>query len=203
MIGKAIQTYTNDYDGEFPRSGGRNCVWTPTIPDWKATNRYSAYGSSEDGNGGKGSISSCFYLLVKYADISPKSFVCPSETWTTVFSQADAGDTKLIDLWDFGPNPSLHCSYSYHMPFGLYSLTTSSEPGMAVAADRNPWMNSSERNAKSYPGSFNPEGSREYVKAGNTIAHEEEGQNVLFVDGHVSFEKKAFCGINNDNIYTL
>ncbi|MHC4205853.1 MAG: type II secretion system protein, partial [Planctomycetota bacterium] len=26
LIGKAIQTYANDYDGKLPRSGGRNSV---------------------------------------------------------------------------------------------------------------------------------------------------------------------------------
>jgi hypothetical protein len=50
---------------------------------------------------------------------------------------------------------------------------------------------------------FNPEGGREAVKAGNAIAHEEEGQNVLFLDCHVGFEERSFCGINDDNIYTF
>jgi len=34
------------------------------------------------------------------------------------------------------------------MPFGLYALTTSSEPGMAVAADRNPWIETPVAGAK-------------------------------------------------------
>jgi hypothetical protein len=41
------------------------------------------------------------------------------------------------------------------------------------------------------------------VKAGNAVAHQEDGQNVLFLDNHVGFEKNAFCGINDDNIYTF
>jgi len=40
------------------------------------------------------------------------------------------------------------------------------------------------------------------VRAGNTVTHQEDGQNVLFVDGHVGFEKRPFCGVNDDNIYT-
>jgi len=44
--------------------------------------------------------------------------------------------------------------------------------------------------------------SREAVKAGNTFGHQAEGQNVLFLDNHVNFEKNSFCGINDDNIYT-
>jgi len=203
-MGKAMQTYTNDYDGNFPRSGGRNSNWAFRIPDWKAANRYSAYGLSKDRSGGQTTISSCFYLLVKHTNIAPKTFVCPSDAGTNEFKidDVDTDDKELIDLWDFGPEANRHCSYSYHMPFGLYALTTSSEPDMAVAADRNPWRNSPAAIAKKFPGPFNPDGDNESVKYGNAIAHEEEGQNVLFVDGHVSFEKKAFCGLDNDNIYT-
>ena len=49
---------------------------------------------------------------------------------------------------------------------------------------------------------FDPNGDREAMKASNSIAHEDEGQNVLDIDGHVAFEMRSFCGINEDNIYT-
>ena len=35
----------------------------------------------------------------------------------------------------------------------------------------------------------------------NSFAHQREGQNVLFNDGHVSFERTANVGIDNDNIW--
>jgi hypothetical protein len=35
------------------------------------------------------------------------------------------------------------------------------------------------------------------------IAHDLEGQNVLFLDQHVAFEKRAFCGVDRDNIYLV
>jgi hypothetical protein len=202
-LGRAMLIYANDYDDELPRSGGRNSTWVPIIPDWSAYNRYSAYGLSADGSGGSANISSCFYLLVKYAEVTPGTFICPGDAGTTEFQLSDmAGFRQLLDLWDFGPEPSKHCSYAYHMPFGFYALTTSSEPGMAVAADRNPWMSSPAAAAKQYPGPFHPDGLDEHKKYANAIAHEEEGQNVLFLDTHVGFEERSFCGINDDNIYT-
>jgi len=79
VISKAMLMYANDYDGEFPRSGGRNSTWAPSIPNWRAPNRSIAYGLPSDGRGGRGSISSCFFLLVKYAEVLPKSFVCPGD----------------------------------------------------------------------------------------------------------------------------
>ena len=99
--------------------------------------------------------------------------------------------------WDYK-----HCSYSYHMPFGLFYLRISDEPGMPIAADRNPWIDSPAAEAKDVF-MFNPYGDRESVKVANAITHNEQGQNVLFLDVHVSFEKNPFCGIGDDNIYTF
>ena len=203
-IGRAMLVYSIDYDGELPRAGGRNSMWSGFMPNWQANNRFDAYGLYADSSGGRATVASSFYLLVKYTGVAPKSFVCPGDIGTTEFKPTDygAGDKELIDLWDFGPEPTKHCSYSYQMPYCLYAMTTSSsEPGMAVSADRNPWIDSPATEAKDIS-LFNPHGGREYVKVGNDTAHQEDGQYVLFLDGHVSFEERPFCGINDDNIYT-
>ena len=206
QIGKAILIYSNDYDEKFPRAGGIDSVWGPMIPNWKAKNRFGAYGLGSDGMGGSATITSSFYLLVKYAEVTPKSFVCNKDSGTKEFRPIDyqARTQDMIHFWDFGPKALEHCSYAYHMPYGLYPLTTSSEPGMAVAADRNPWMKSPGAEGKdpSLLARYNPLGGREKASIGNAITHQEDGQNVLFVDSHVGFEKQPFCGINDDNIYT-
>ena len=49
---------------------------------------------------------------------------------------------------------------------------------------------------------IDPDGDRQAAKAANSMSHENEGQNVLFLDGHVDFEEDPFCGVDNDNIYT-
>jgi hypothetical protein len=203
-IGKAMLIYSNDYEDKLPRAGGESSIWTAKIPDWKADNRFGAYKLNSNGSGGQVSISSSFYLLVKYAEIKPKTFVCNKDSKIKEFKTAKYGvrNRKLIDLWDFGPEPWKHYSYSYHNPYGLYALTTSSEPALAVAADRNPWMASPFVKAKRDFNKFNPEGGRESVNIGNAVAHQEDGQNVLFLDSHVSFEKRSFCGVKDDNIYT-
>lgn len=202
-IGKAMLIYSNDYDDEFPRAGGRNSAWSSCIPDWSADNRYIAYGLSENGSGGRATISSSFYLLVKYAEVTPKSFICKGDTGVTEFNPAKYGarNRDLIDLWDFGPEPTKHYSYSYHMPYGPYALTSSCEPGMAVAADPSPWMKAPSANPNNFA-YFDPDGDREAIRAGNCSTHQGDGQNVLFMDAHVSFNKNSFCGIDEDNIYT-
>jgi hypothetical protein len=204
VIGKAMMSYANDYKGKLPLSGGSSSYYTPRIFSWNGENRSEAFNLKSDGSGGRASISSCFYLLVKHGGVPPKSFICPGDFGTTEFkvNDANAVNRELTELWDFGPFPFEHCSYSYHMPFSFYPLTMTSQPGMAVAADRNPWIRSPAAKPKQFPANFAPDAGREAVKAGNSISHQEEGQNVLFLDNHVNFEKRSFCGINDDNIYT-
>jgi len=213
-IGKAMLLYSNDYQDELPRAGGRTSTWG-LVQNWAAADRYQAYGLGADGSGGSATISSCFYLLVKYTEVTPKSFVCKGDAGTTEFKLTDMGATtvtsnfELIDGWDFGPSPdnTKHCSYSYHIPFGLYALTVSSEPGFAVAADRNPYLKSPAADGANVA-LFQPDldafkGTTDQAKAGNAIAHQLDGQNVMFLDTHVNFEKRAYCSIEDDNIYLV
>jgi prepilin-type N-terminal cleavage/methylation domain-containing protein len=212
-IGKAMLLYANDYQDELPRAGGRNSTWG-AVPAWNAASRYQAYQLAADGSGGKATISSCFYLLVKYTEVTPKSFVCKGDAGTTEFKLSDLSTAvpsnfELIDAWDFGPATESwkHCSYSYHFPFGLYALTTSSEPGFAVAADRNPFLKSPAGDAKLL-NTFKPDltgynGTQDQAKNGNALGHQLDGQNVMFLDTHVSFEKRAYCSIEDDNIYLV
>ncbi len=203
-IGKAMLIYSNDYDDKLPLAGGVNANWAQRIPNWSAENRFRAFGTSAEGQGGVGTISSCFYLLVKYAEVSPRAFICLSESKIRPFDPAkyEVQDRDLFELWDFGPQPWKHCSYSYHMPFGPYALTTSSDPAMAVTADRNPWMDSPFVGYRKDFSKFEPDGNRKAVEAGNTTSHYGDGQNVLYLDSHVNFEKKPYAGVNDDNIYT-
>ncbi len=201
-IGKAMLIYANDYDDELPRAGNKNSTWGRNIT-WNAPTPKEAYGFQQDGSSGSISISSSFYLLVKYAEVEPKRFLCTNDLKVNEFDPASYGerDRELIDLWDFGPEPWKHCSFSYHMPYGKYSLTVSNDPDMAVLADRNPWISSLGWKAKNFA-EFNPDGDRDAIIAGNAYPHKNEGQNVLFIDSHVDFQPTSFCGVNQDNIYT-
>ena len=104
-IGKAMLIYANDYEDELPRAGGRNTLWG-AVARWNAPDRRTAFGLAADGTGGSATISSCFYLLVKYAEVTPKSFICKGDAGTTEFKLADRTDVpvnfELIDAWDFG-----------------------------------------------------------------------------------------------------
>jgi len=200
-IGKAMLIYANDYNDEFPRAGGPGATLARQIK-FDAMLPGEAY-SSKNGTG-SATISSSLYLLVKYTDVTPKSFICQKSNTggdKVVSEYKPPKKTDLIALWDFGSEPWKHNSYAYHMPYSSYPLTTSSEPGLAVAADRNPWLPSVGWKTKNFM-KFNPDGDKKIKNYGNTPCHKDEGQNVLFLDCHVDFEPISFCGINNDNIYT-
>jgi len=214
-IGKAMLIYANDYEDEMPKAGGKLAQWVNVLPAWSAQDRITAFGITSASAGSpdsRATITSHFYLLVKFTEVTPKSFLCKGDSGVSEFKLADAlpgTNLELIDVWDFGDLPGDHCSYSYHYPFDIFALTTSSSPGMAVAADPNPWITSpsGKRTGRTdlitQPPTYGPDMSTETAKAGNALTHQEEGQNVLFLDSHVEFAKKPLCGINDDNIYTF
>jgi len=206
-IGRAMLIYANDYDNDFPRAGYAGTKWGSQVLNWAAPDRAAAFGLKRDRTSGPATISSSLYLLVKYAEVTPKSFCCKDDIKTKLFKASDY--IPLMedeDAWDFGPEPTKHYSYSYHMPYGPYFLnTTSSEPNQAVAADRNPWLDPYTDTTGFKWDDQTMTGGREGIKwyqKGNSGHHRREGQNVLFMDNHVTFEKRAFCGVNEDNIYT-
>ncbi|MHC4635072.1 MAG: hypothetical protein ACYSYU_07700, partial [Planctomycetota bacterium] len=125
------------------------------------------------------------------------------------------------DVWDFGEQgtavgPGYYCSYSYHQPFNYphdRPLTSESSALSPLCADRNPYL---DKNATAYiDGQMSDESQpywgtpigEEYMtyldidRTGNAAAHQREGQNVLYNDGHVRFERYPNVGIANDNIW--
>ena len=224
-LDKAMSLYSNDYEGELPMAGGKVNQWVPRIPNWMAPSRQQAFDISMDRTGstalpaGKITTTSSLYLLVKYAEVHPGNFVCPSESKTGAFRLSEVKETlpvglELIDAWDFGGryddcnNPSRHCSYSYHASFDhKYALTLAYDAGMAILADRNPWIDPNRVHDANLGWARFLEASEgadpNLIRLGNSDAHQREGQNVLFVDGHVAFQTRAACGVGADNIYTI
>jgi prepilin-type N-terminal cleavage/methylation domain-containing protein/prepilin-type processing-associated H-X9-DG protein len=179
-IGKACGIYGNDDEnGRFPRAGGRRSLKKPAAPlaVWDDPSEFVAFGGAIPG---QATISSSLWLLVKGDYSTTKQFVCKSDPDTTgKFSHSNPWE-----VWDFGGSPTDFCSYAYHNPYDdasgfSFGLNSASNPALAVAADRNP----------------------DDLAAENSRSHQEEGQNVLFVDGHVEFERSRYCGLNDDDIY--
>ena len=205
-IGIHMLIYAGDWESAFPHAGSRTAVWGPVV--WNAASRDAAYGITDTNHtGGNASITASLFLLMKYQDMIPGSFVCPRDVGTTewVLSEETAAHrpASMVDCWDFGANPQSKVSYAYHTPFRTFGVSTRSQPGFAVAADRNPWMEAPGRSARPFPGPFNGKaGSTDDQMYGNSTIHQRDGQNVLFADSHVDFSGRPFCSFGDDNIYT-
>lgn len=231
-IGKAMLVYSQDNESDFPRSGGRLSEWggQGKIYDWKAIASGTTPAQTmafQGSTGADATITSCFFLLVKYSDGVPKIFNCAGDLGSYIFKLSDctAGNVPedIKDAWDFGDNtegtywPGEYVSYSYHLPFTwldgdkrrCYALTSSDSSASPLCADRNPYL---DKNANDYIDGANGEDERPLFdpdrdgfvdadKVRNSAAHQREGQNVLYVDGHVEFEKAPNCGIQNDLIW--
>jgi prepilin-type N-terminal cleavage/methylation domain-containing protein len=239
-IGKAMLVYANDADERFPVAGGRKAYWDMNgqIQDWDEKDWKDAFGAIPIADiPGSATVTSSHYLLVKYADVSPKQFVCRGDSGTTPFKLSDFALPGVVQdlttVHDFGPAPSEHDSYTYHMPYTLeaegydtsYPVSMVHNPSAPVASDKNPFQDQNAENfILGYPNyvtldsitvsvggqsltqySFvdpymdnDPPDNSPY---GNSASHQREGQNVLYVDAHIVFEKHPNVGIENDNIW--
>ncbi len=227
-LGKAMLIYANDNEEEYAIAGGRQArMWSTenTITDWDmVVPPIRPWGNP---NRTLATVTSSLYLLVKYADVTPKQFICKGDVGARIFNLADHQAStptgfELTDAWDFGGEigdpPAEHCSYSYHMPYDRgtnlrgYPVSAISNPGCPIASDRNPFL---DRNAAPYLNLRDPvpvdqvahptctpaNGFIDMDKKLNAAAHQREGQNVLYNDSHVSFEKLSIAGIESDNIW--
>ena len=79
-----------------------------------------------------------------------------------------------------------------------YKWTSKVGATFALAADINPGVKPPHYDVTAVV----PNAPWSITKKGNSGNHEQEGQNVLYGDGHVTYQLTPLCGTNNDNIYT-
>ncbi|HOT73103.1 MAG TPA: type II secretion system protein [Anaerohalosphaeraceae bacterium] len=234
-LGNAMTVYANDFRGQYPCQGeGKRLVWA------RATDQaFQAVRTWTDGQ--NITLGASLYLLVRLADVGPKSFVCPSSDQVE-FSGKNPSNFDIVELWDFGrydggtdkaynaEGPEKCVSYSYHQPYGVATGASTASPGryraddtrsaaFALMADKNPWYdpklpettftganlaNSVDKLFAYWVTNNTPSYGtvRQNQMVANAQPHEREGQNVMYADGHNSFEKISDVGIKNDNIYT-
>jgi type II secretory pathway pseudopilin PulG len=229
-IGKAMQLYANEYGGDYPCACGADREWgapNGSLEDWTAQSQDAACGRG----GVKVTVTSCLYFLIKWEEGTPSQFNCKGDSGVRELKLSDAKSLPtfvddLTDVWDFGSKnayptssfPGQYNSYSFHDPLfnasakNAFPLGSYSNPASAVCSDRNPYW---DRNATSFlngkacsgdPGEDAPScdptsGYSDPYKTGNSAAHQRDGQNVLFNDTHVRFEKYPNVGITKDNIW--
>jgi prepilin-type processing-associated H-X9-DG protein len=199
QIGQAILLYANENKGAYPRTtyvGGEvvHPVWGTGAP---ATQPFAANGPQPN------DVTAAIFLLLRTQEIGAEVFTCPS-TYTEKWDFGGGSNTALNwSNWEGRAGVKLHLSYSYANPYPDdaavkkgYKLTTALTAEFAVASDLNPGAANGSNVLNVITTS-----SSSAMKLGNSRNHDQDGQNVLYGDGHVEFEQNPFCGVARDNIF--
>jgi prepilin-type N-terminal cleavage/methylation domain-containing protein/prepilin-type processing-associated H-X9-DG protein len=207
QIGQAILLYSNDNKGAYPRTVAAS--GTNVTPTWgtQATNSDPFLTNGPSPN----DVTAALFLLLRTQDITPEVFTCPSSNAEKWDFGGGANTALNWSNWNSTGGVQRNLSYSYQNPYpnnnaisSGFKLNNSITAEFAVASDINPGA----------PGDGDNGGNNDNVKAvtttssardmkqGNSNNHDEDGQNVLYGDGHVSFEQNPFVGVQRDNIFT-
>jgi prepilin-type N-terminal cleavage/methylation domain-containing protein len=158
-LGTAHIVYAGDYEDDFVLQGeSASHNWTGKTGGWQDVDKdWSVDGTPI-------SIGASLYLLVREADVSPKSFVCGSGGQHEYEGENDF-QLDIVELWDFGnentfedTGPRQCVSLSFQMPYdedGLasrYAADGTKSASFAVMSDKNPWMDPKLHDGDTVPG---------------------------------------------------
>src|SRR2546423_929539 len=207
QIGQAILLYANENKGAYPRTY-YSAVASPGTCTWGSSpfNGAGTTPSEPFATGGPtaNDVSAALFLLLRTQEIGSEVFTCPSsnaEKW-----DFGGGSNTALNWnnWNGSANVVKNLSYSYQVPYpdttavaGGFKLNTAITAEFAVASDINPGTSGNNDNIL-FVQSTSP---TSIMKQGNSNNHDEDGQNVLYGDGHVEFQQNPFCGVARDMIF--
>ena len=232
-MGNAFAMYQNDNRGQNPKpwtentnsllfgSGAAGTFSTNNGPAGAPT-EYAYYAKKDFLNfNGKASVGISLYCLVRYVDVNPKVFVCPSAALDEEMDLQVAINVGLGQIWQVEDWSDLinfryghNLSYSMHYPFNSYHMNGSTSGGMVLMADKSnkfdsiqftvnpnvPEASPNDGEVGSWDDSEDTTFSN--MAHGNSNNHQTECQNVLFAGASVERREAPNIGLANDNIYT-
>jgi prepilin-type N-terminal cleavage/methylation domain-containing protein/prepilin-type processing-associated H-X9-DG protein len=206
QIGNGLMLYSNENRGMFPRTYAPATAGAITIDVSNAGQ--AAQDPFVNASGVPAyNIPAAMFLLIRQEDLTPAVFVCPSGTAeadsmntlpATSRSNFTAGDTTAGTS---AMNKNVSYSFLNVYPTntaiatGYKTFITSFSSDFAVAADIAPSYANWENIVTGV--------ARSTIMLGNSKNHDQDGQNVLYADGHADFQQTPLCGANNDCIYTV
>ncbi|MEM8875205.1 MAG: DUF1559 domain-containing protein [Planctomycetota bacterium] len=158
-------------------------------------------------------VTAALFMVLRTQDITSEVFVCPSsnqERWDFSFGATVPGagsKSNEATEWSNWPSTTVqnNLSYSYQNPYPStaavsrgFKFNNSMTADFAIASDKNPGGGTVDDDVLG----VTVDSSTQEMKAANSNNHGEDGQNVLYADGHVTFENTPFVGIRRDNIFT-
>jgi len=196
-LGQACYIYAQDDPGLFPAMASVCKENDGAMVVFDETNR-----TQKPGSEALPSPTVDMWAVVRGRVSTPKQFICPG-------TKDKADPTQDVTAYyDFASAKNLSYAYQYQHDPDRRPLGVRSHPLFPFMADGNPYI-------KGKKGKKNILKDRKSKYRGNSRNHGKKrpGQNVLFQDAHVQFEKGPDCGLagpttipevsrGRDNIYT-
>ena len=197
QIGLAVSMYENENHGQWPRTAYDPATAQTPV---KGTGTTAADPFTPGSTVQPNDLTAGLFLLMRTQRLSPAVFVCPYNDATSF--AADSAD--LAGRSNF-TDQKKNLAYSFADPYPSaaavtagYALTSRLSAAVPVGADKNPGRGEGTDDVYAVTPSSTPS----QMEEANSPNHEREGQNVLYADGHVTYESTPFVGVGHDNIYT-
>jgi prepilin-type processing-associated H-X9-DG protein len=209
QIGQAILLYANENKGALPRTiASTGPAVTPVWGSGAAsTQPFGELGPAPN------DVTAALFLLMRTQDIGSEVFTCPSSAAEKWDFGGGANTAMNWSNWNGHEGVRKHLSYSY---VNLYPDDAAARTGFdalvafdrtrgfgasadfALASDKNPGVGRGAVNVLT----VTTTSSAADMKHANSLNHDGDGQNVLYIDGHVEFQQNPFVGVRRDNIFT-
>jgi prepilin-type N-terminal cleavage/methylation domain-containing protein/prepilin-type processing-associated H-X9-DG protein len=182
-IGQAMYIYAQDDPGVFPAITEQkdSGIMQLFFPQDRTT---------EPSTTGTPSPTVDMWTVIRTNNSTPKQFICPSTTDIADIAQDPTAYFDFARLTNVGGNLSF--GYQFQHDKQRPVIGTASEPIFPLMADGNPYI-------KGGLLATSLSADRQSAARGNSNNHtNREGQNVLYVDGHVAFEKGPDDGLSGN-----
>jgi prepilin-type N-terminal cleavage/methylation domain-containing protein len=184
-IGQAMYIYAQDDPQVFPCLSGTVGVPPSQAQEGNFHLFYPQDRTTAPSTTGIPSPTVDMWAVIYANNTTPKQFICPSTTDVPDPAQ----DTTAY--YDFEGKINLSYGYQFQHDEDRRIVGTSSEPTFPFMADANPYVKGGVQ------GSLSLDRMSRY--RGNSANHtNREGQNVLYQDSHVSFEKGPDVGLSGN-----
>ncbi|HEV7301461.1 MAG TPA: prepilin-type N-terminal cleavage/methylation domain-containing protein [Tepidisphaeraceae bacterium] len=193
QVGQGLLLYSNENRQAYPRTiyanaADMNAFTTPGGDDPFTDVAGSGVPANND-------VTAALFLLVRTQDMGTEVFTCPSSS-----EEKDQLTEAATLRSNFSGTNNLSFSVAIPYPSSTavgngYRWNANLGPEFAIMADRNPVGSSGAVIG------INNTSAQTAVKAANSKNHGQDGQNILFGDGHVEFSNTPLAGVAKDNIY--
>ncbi len=210
QLGLAILLYQGDSQQLYPKTiadtnATHAATWGYTTTTAGTVDPFTSGGLAVTG---PNSVSASFFLLLRNEQLTAAVFICPSsnaEAWD--FGGGSNSAQNWVD-WNGTAGIVKNLSYSYENPFACTTAISNGwqlknpDATYAIASDINPGTSVPGSTAGKNVQTVLTTDASSNMKLANSPNHQQDGQNVLYGDGHAEWQNNPFCGEQHDNIFT-